>query len=693
MMLQGRMMVRWAPVATAALLVAACGDDSTGSGGSSDGATGTVNASTAGSPVASAAVGTGGAGGDFGSGGSDVGGGGIGGFDDVPADCDPLVPTQCGFPFPSNLWTIADPSTPTGLRVKFGAETLPVHREVGAVDPAIVADSDGFSPGQAPMTHLPGATVTGLPTQHDIDASLDAGSPTILLDVERGQLVPHFAELDMTAADDGDRAFLIRPVVRLRDGARYIVAIRGVVDGEGEPLAPTDGFRALRDDIATADGRIEGRRALYDDLFAQLDDVGVGREDLQIAWDYTTASTADHVSRLLHMRDVALDLVGEQGPTYVVDEVVDDPNPMIRRRIEGRFTVPLFLDSPDPGGGLVYGDDGLPAVQGEAEYPFIVQIPISAVGGSAGLLQNGHGLLGSRYEGRDGCFAAMGEQGTYVTVAVDMIGMASADEPTAVAALIEDPLVFRPFVDRQLQGMVNQLLVMRMMSGRFTAEPLLTELDVTIDPTRRFYRGDSQGGIMGTTYMAVSTDVERGLLGEPGAPYNLLLSRSVDFEPFFNFFRVAYGSQREIQIMLGLLQMLWDRIEPTGFLPFVTTDPLPNTPPHRVLLHAAVGDHQVTPLGAHLIARAIGARLLEPAARDVWGIEHAEGQVDGSALVEFDFGELVPPLPDSNAPTTADESTDPHDWVCLQQPSVDQGIAFFETGIVTNYCEGSCDPQ
>lgn len=691
-----RAMAVWCGVSavTLGLGLAGCAGDSdelgSGGGGTSTTATTTTSASTAVSTVGSQSSAGGGEAGGGGVGGE--GGSGIGGFDDIPPDCDPLVPTQCGFPFPSSLWLVDDPSTPTGKRVQFGPETLPVHRQVGHIDPAIVAESDGFSPGQAPMTHMPHATVTGLPTQHDIDRSLDGASPTILLDVERGELVPHFSELDMTATDDDDRALLVRPVVRLRDGARYIVAIRSVVDGEGDALPPTDAFRAIRDDIATSDDRIEGRRALYDDIFQQLDAVGVDRDDLQIAWDYTTASREDHVTRLLHMRDAALEAVGEEGSSYQIDSVVDDPNPMIARRIEGHFSVPLFLDDPGPGGGLVYGADDLPEIQGTADYPFIVQIPNSAVGNTAGLLQNGHGLLGSRYEGQNGCFAKMGEQGRYVTIAVDMVGMASDDEATAVSALVNDPMIFRPFVDRQLQGMVNQLLAMRMMSTRFTAEPQLTELGVTIDPSRRYYRGDSQGGIMGTTYMAVSTDVQRGLLGEPGAPYNLLLSRSVDFEPFFTILQIVYPSHRDIQITLGLLQMLWDRVEPTGYLPFVTSDPLPGTPEHRVLLHAAVGDHQVTPLGAYLIARSTGAKVLEPAARDIWGLEHTEGPIDGSAIVEFDFGELVPPLPDTNAPTTADSSTDPHDWVCLQQPSVDQGIAFFDTGIVENFCDGSCDP-
>src|ERR1041385_1541323 len=43
----------------------------------------------------------------------------------LTTDCDPLVPTYCGFPFPSNVWLVDDPATPTGKHIAFGATTLP----------------------------------------------------------------------------------------------------------------------------------------------------------------------------------------------------------------------------------------------------------------------------------------------------------------------------------------------------------------------------------------------------------------------------------------------------------------------------------------------------------------------------------------------------------------------------------------
>ena len=55
------------------------------------------------------------------------------------------------------------------------------------------------------------------------------------------------------------------------------------------------------------------------------------------------------------------------------------------------------------------------------------------------------------------------------------------------------------------------------------------------------------------------------------------------------------------------MQMLWDRGEANGYAHHMTTDPLPNTPPHEVLLHVAFGDHQVANVTAEVEARTIGA--------------------------------------------------------------------------------------
>ncbi len=245
----------------------------------------------------------------------------------------------------------------------------------------------------------------------------------------------------------------------------------------------------------------------------------------------------------------------------------------------------------------------------------------------------------------------MADKHGYVAFGVDFIGMAEDDLQSVTNAIGGDIGAFRQCVDRQHQGMINSLLAMRMMRGSFAKDPEVTfNGKSVIDTSVGYYRGDSQGGIFGTSYMALSTDVTRGLLGEPGMSYNLLLNRSKDFDPFFEGMKIIYSSGRDIQLALGLVQMLWDRTEPDGYAPYINENMLPNTPKHEVLIHTAIGDQQVTPLGAHVIARAIHAKNLKPVNRTIFGIPDTDGPFTGSGMVEFNFGLLE--VPKTNTPPT-----------------------------------------
>ncbi len=615
-----------------------------------------------------------------------------GGVPLLGADCDPIAPSRCGFPFPSNVYMVDDATTPTGKHVAFGATTLPQWSAGHYNDPKSWADHDGFSPGTAPMTHMPDATITGLPTQENMALSIGPDSPTILMEADTGKRVPHFAELDMSRGFDDTRTLMIRPAIRLKDATRYLVAIRHVVDMAGKALPPSPVFQALRDGTASDDVSVARRTTLYADIFDRLGKAGIAKTDLQIAWDYTTASRDNNTRALIHMRDDALAKVGADGPPYVIKEIVDNPNPHIRKRITATMTVPLYLDKPDAGAKLVLGDDGLPKQNGTAEFDVLIHVPVSIADGTkpAGApLQNGHGLLGRKTEGQNGYLAEIADVYGYVAFGVDMVGMAEDDVGYITNTLVGDAAGFKNAIDRQHQGLLNSLLAMRMMKGRFVNEPAIQfNGKSAIDPTHAYYRGDSQGGIFGTTYMAITTDVTRGLLGEPGAPYTLLLNRSVDFAGFGTLLAIVYKDARDGQVAFGLIQMLWDRTEPDGYLPYIRENMLPNTPAHEVLLHVAIGDHQVSPLGAHLIARSIGAKNLSPVNRSIFGIEEQAAPITGSAMVEYDFG--LPASPMTNIPPTGADNDDPHDKVRVLQSAEAQSDKFFRDGIVTDFCGGAC---
>ncbi len=628
-------------------------------------------------------------------------------------DCDPLVPYACGFPFPTNHYLKDDPTSPTKKRVNFTGNMLPPHGGVNT-DPSTWNVLDGFSPTGNLMTVLPYADVKGLPGHENIDVSLKNDSPTIVMEAETGALVPHWAEVDHGADSQARRfsepspqqTFLIRPAVRLKNNTRYIVAIRKVVDLDGQVIAPSAEFKNLRDGTPSTKPSVEGRRTLYKDIFGKLQKAGVGQADLQIAWDFNTASREGITGALVKMRDEALKALGDAGPDYEILKVEENPNKWIAKRILVKMKgIPLFLDSmartkgtTAKDGRWVLGPDGLPKQNGTTEWEVLVHIPNSAKVSPKPLLQNGHGLFGSMYEAQNGHLAQQADEFGFVAFSVDLAGMCGTDVSTVQDKLIGDIGGFKQFsIERQHQGIINSLVAMRLMMGKFVKEPIIQfDGKSAIDPTQRYYRGDSQGGIFGTTYMAMTTDVLRGVVGEPGGPYSLLLNRSVDFNPFFFLLGTVYQTMYDLQIGLGLIQMWWDHTEPGGYVDAVNDNPLPCagcagglTPKHEILLHVAIGDHQVTPLGAHYLARSVKAKLVDPFNRKVWGLEPQVAPFTGSALVEFDFG--LPPAPIENIPM--DKGEDPHDSVRVLKAAMSQESEFLKNGNIKQFCAGPCNPE
>ncbi|MBK7585357.1 MAG: hypothetical protein IPI67_34850 [Myxococcales bacterium] len=640
-------------------------------------------------------------------------------------DCDPIAPTYCGLPFPSNVYLADDPDGihANGKRVNFGPTTLPPRHDDSHAPPDLFYDHDGFSPSQAPLAHLPLAKCSACATPYSIEKSLEPDHPTVLLEVPTGRKIPHWVDLDMSTANDGiddredQRLLMIRPAERLKDNTRYIVAIRNVEDVNEAVIAPSPAFKALRDGKLLSKGTaaekwsVYARKGLYKEIFSELDKAGVDKKDLQLAWDYSTASKENITGRIMEMRDLALAAVGDDGPTFTVKSVEELPpeDENLIRRINLVMTVPLYLttaavhyDKKKPMDRLNIGADGKLKQNGTMEWDVLVLVPKSVQSSKKhGLLQNGHGLFGSRTEGQGGYLARAANHNAWIAFSTNLFGFDENSVPLALDLLLGNFQGIKGFPERQFQGMVNQLLAMRMMMGRVAKEGIKDSKGTLIldpawvDKSVRAYRGDSQGGIMGGTYMAVSTDVTRGLLGETGMPYNVLLNRSFDWPAYEIMLESGFDfNGAYAQLMLGAVQMSWDRVEPGGLAPYMTDDLMPNTPAHHVLMHIARGDHQVTPFGAHIMARAIGAVQLEsddaaqPVFDDYYGIERGKGPLtDKSVLVEYDFG--LKPLPVTNTP--AKDGCDPHDRVRDLTPSFDQQDEFFRTGKISWFCKGACN--
>eukprot|EP01045_Picozoa_sp_COSAG04_P021933 COSAG04_NODE_2409_length_4189_cov_1.590465_6_plen_363_part_01 len=125
---------------------------------------------------------------------------------DGPTCGDPLVGryAPCALPFPSSFLLEKDPPSATGYRVAMTPETMPLSRWDGQLSPAAWNAQDGFSTISPILFAFAAAPIdpATLVGHGDIARSMDVThSSTILLDVETGELVPHWIDLDAYQMD------------------------------------------------------------------------------------------------------------------------------------------------------------------------------------------------------------------------------------------------------------------------------------------------------------------------------------------------------------------------------------------------------------------------------------------------------------------------------------------------------------
>ncbi|MGI8493262.1 MAG: hypothetical protein ACR2KC_07105 [Acidimicrobiales bacterium] len=609
------------------------------------------------------------------------------GFDPTnPASCDPIDPAQCMLPYPNDWWTHPDPTAATGRRLDLTLAAMPRNVAGKPINPADYNRSDGFSAGSQILTVVPGMTSnadlapSGLPPVTDLAANDAPNLGVILLDADTGKRWPVWVEVDQYVAESGlegaigavQHDLMIHPAKNLADGHRYIVALRHLVTDKGAIAPPSSAFAAYRDGSAR---RSDPRAAHMEGIFRALGRVGWSRSSLFLAWDFTTASTANVTGRLLAIRDDAFHQLGDthpgdaqvdgRAPAFSVDSVTDfaaASDPRVARQITGHFTVPCYItptcslpvkcstvtagvfnDCPTPGQfALPPGKpDALPRQVAGQTYQanFVCEVGRPAYQAHVKLrpVEYGHGLFGGAGEVSADPQKEMAAHFGMLYCATDWIGMASADVPNAAAALT-DLSRFPWLADRVQQGELDFLYLARLLvhpSG-FSSNPAFRWSDGRsfIDTSGVYYDGNSQGGIYGGTVCAVSIDVRRCALGVPGMDYSILLPRSSDYvasQPltparvlsavaaggptsaigYSDIFDTAYPQQSQRMLILDLIQTLWDRADPNGYATHMTGG-LPGTPTHQVLLQVAYGDHQVANIAAEDEARTIGAAGVYP---------------------------------------------------------------------------------
>jgi len=616
--------------------------------------------------------------------------------------CNPLAAEwDCMLPYPTDFFLAPDPKMPSGRRIALPDSVAPVTINGVRFDPNVIRAADGFGHHPPILALLPEGIDPSslLPHTADVAISLSDASTTVLLDATTGERILHFTETDPNAADDAQRVLFIRPLVRLHNGTRYVVALRNLKNKAGAPHTVPAGFRKLRDASPGLTGDLATLAARYDtDVFAPLGAANVARAELQLAWDFTTESFANVTNDLLGARKDAMTRLQKGAPAMKVTSVKDDVDAHIARRIDGTFRAPLYLDDPAPGGRLHRDATGAVAFTGETDVPFVLLIPRGVTetfdaDGPVRVLQFGHGFFGGCKELTEGFVPKFLKKSKMIGVCTDWWGMTFSDSVIVVQDMLTDLSMTTRFVDRVHQAMVNQMALTYAMRGPATAlEATQQGGKPLFDPMQIYFYGISQGHILGSTFVTISPHIDRAVLSVGGGSWTLMMSRARPFSAFLDVIQSQIPGWLETQKLIALLAPSMDPIDPLTWAPHQLADTLDGAPPtRRNLQHTGIGDTQVPNLASHLLARATGVKHVQPSPRPIVGLDPVALPYSGAGLEEFDFH--ISPLPDLEAKAPP-QGNPVHEAVRALAASMAQADAFFHpNGQIQQTCDGVCDPE
>ncbi len=622
---------------------------------------------------------------------------------DIPGSefCDDTNTHHCMLPFPSGAFLAEDISEITGFRLNIDGEAIPDTSSAESDNMVILDRLDGFSPSTQIFTTFESTPdIAGMATQFNISTSVEEGHSSILLNMDTGEKVHHWIELDARAQDGEPTILFLRTIEGLDHNAAYAVAFRNLVDGEGVKIPPSDGFRALRDTINTSSDGIEGQRSDYEILFSKLDDSGFNRSELQSAWWFHTASTESILRDLLIMREDAELRLGESGIGCSITEIQEDfaQDGTSLRLIRGTVTTPHYMETQYARSPLMRDSDGNPEFVQNREIDFTMLIPKSLAENneSGPLTVFGHGLFGDgdsyAINGRE-----LANEYKTVVIATDFKGWSSDGDYDALTFALVDITEFQYQQERQMQAVINHISMVRTITGICSdiAEFKHNGTNM-IDTDTVNYIGISLGGLRGPSLLAMVPELEWGVLWVGGTSFTHQVERSTHYgseenpSEFYQLLssEMSLPSRIDRAVAIALLQSIWDSTDGETFLPFRETGFDDALKPFDMFYLTSMMDAQVTTLSADRAVRTGNVPVVNGSAYHPFGVQVVDGPINGSSAAYFDGN--FPPLPTGNTNGPMWHHSLAHNLVLEVPEARMMAYGYLLTGILVDYCDPEC---
>ncbi len=583
-------------------------------------------------------------------------------------------------PFPSDLKTVFDPASPTGMRLSFGENVFaPALNELdgfGLRSVMLVPHARSIDPATLPATPAdslaPGSSVFLI----DIDGIEDAAAGTLdgrKIAVETGS-VHDSGSLFMEPSIVN--AIAVRPEGFLEPVHRYAMVVTACVTSPaGDGLGTQDSFAALREGGTHPDASAQAVENLHD-VIAYLEREGYDRGDLAMVTTFTTQSVDDDLvaaRTIVDGLEVANPVVGEVYDTLVASELNPDmlarmPGVVallsdfdlstyrfdrIDKVVFGTFEAPSFVDETD----LVNRDLATwrPATTGTETLEFMLtlprEVPAEGIGPPYGVLVYQH-AMGVCKETILPLADTMARFGIAV-VGIDAMqhGSRHPDGPGGCEMEFTDFFAFENFARTSAyfeQSVIDIWSLVRMLRE---AEPI----DVLPYPggdgvpdlttSRMAFAGQSMGASMGMNAMALEPAFDAGVVNV-GMGYLtdlMLAGMGIDLPETPMPDLDGYDL---FQMNLGLIvPTISDKCDPIHWADNLIANPMApwRTGPMSVLYQHAACDEVVPYEAYERTAGLMRIPAVEPMVRPIEGLSTVSAPVRGNldaghtaALFQFD---------------------------------------------------------
>lgn len=529
--------------------------------------------------------------------------------------------------FPDGLMEVADPTSPTGVRLSVQSDRAPWVAEA----PPLLADAvtsledlSGFGTLGGMLLRFD-APVIDVPA--DADASL-SGEGWILVDLETPDLTR--VPFEAVVLEDG-LSVMLWPLRPMRTGARHaLVVTTAALAADGGCIAPADPTRALLwgtpDDPILAEAAPRYRAAVAD--------LGLRPDDVSALSVFTTHNDIDVV------RAVA-EAEAEVPVSWTSDADCRPRGDLLECGLT--LTVRDHRDER----GLI-DPDRQPV---EAEIPVTIWLP--DLDGRYPVVLYGHGLGSSRSEG----YRVASEMGDEKYALVAMEAVEHGDHPSAAGGDSGDDALRFLGIDlstvsirpRVIRGNFDQTTLDRLRLARLLREHPDLDGDgaADLDPDRMGYLGISLGAILAPQLLSLDGGLDGAVLSVGGARLMSIVTDSAILTDYEDLIIALVGSRERFDRLVAVAQHVVDPVDPGVWATHVLRDRFDDAPAPSVLVQVGMADEVVPPSSGHALARALDLPHLEPVVEPVALLVVIDEEpvvanlVDGATGAFFQFDQVT----------------------------------------------------